>query len=175
MLPYFVLDFFSIFVNRQRILKKEVDNLSNTNFKELEQLRVENELFASQIIETEVENREIKAVIEYLNDENRQLSEDLESVQGNRQVRVEESPSELASQVESLAQRLAEVEKDREEDIESLKQMILDAYTSEADESEEPVDEQAQKDKSLNNSKEDEGPWSFLCDCSCFPSVSTEG
>jgi hypothetical protein len=121
-----------------KILKKEVDALTLAGAasppdseKELDRLRIENELFATQIIENEVEMREIRSVLEFLDAENSQMRKDLESVRGklgyeNHKPKADpESKSDdasLAKQVEILASRLTEIERERNMTNESLEE-----------------------------------------------------
>jgi hypothetical protein len=116
-------------VESLKILKQEVNSLtlakvtSPADFStELEHLRVENELFAAQIVESEVEMREIRTLLECLDAENSQMRKDLEAVRGKvvedklcQKSRLEpESTCEswsLASQVEILEARLQHLER----------------------------------------------------------------
>jgi hypothetical protein len=114
-----------------KILKQELNTLtlakvtSPADFSsELEQLRIENELFAAQIVESEVEMREIRTLLECLDAENSQMRKDLEAVRGKVsedklcQKRLEpESMCEnwsLVSQVETLKARLLDLERSSE-------------------------------------------------------------
>jgi hypothetical protein len=116
-----------------KILKNEVDNLTKVGSvwsrKIIEQLRLENELFASQIIENEVETKEMRSSLELLLVENEEIKSDLASVCGKQGVQfkttsdqikdIQEvgtiSPkTDLAKQVESLELRLQDMEKARE-------------------------------------------------------------
>ena len=69
-----------------KILKQEIDSLTKSEAQpfrerhlELERLRAENELFATQIIENEVEMREIRTVVQYLDEENSLMRKDLDA------------------------------------------------------------------------------------------------
>jgi chromosome segregation ATPase len=136
-----------------KVLKQEVDMLTKTTsmrsengHKELEQLQIENELFAAQIIENEVEMREIRSLLEFLDSENAQMRKDLELVRGQigtpgrveSRVAVDQSETNLAEQLAQLAAKIATFELEREEtkhllenekiqraaEIDSIKQMI---------------------------------------------------
>lgn len=121
-----------------KILKDEVDNLTTVGSvwsrKKIEQMRLENELFASQIIENEVETKEIRSSLDLLQVENEELRSDLASVRGEQEVqykttsnKVEEvrnlcPKTDLAKQVESLEIRLQDMEKAREWTLLSLRE-----------------------------------------------------
>jgi hypothetical protein len=112
-----------------KILKDEVDSLTKEGSvwsrKKIEQMRLENELFASQIIENEVETKEIRSSLELLLVENEEIRSDLASVRWEQGVQcktasdqVEEvgtifPKTDLAKQVESLELRLKDMEKAR--------------------------------------------------------------
>jgi hypothetical protein len=114
------------------ILKQEINSLtlakisSPSSFStELEQLRLENELFAAQIVENEVEIREIRTVLECLDTENSQMRNDLEAVRGKMNeekvgTKVKADPESsvearsLEDQIKDLASRLTDVERARE-------------------------------------------------------------
>jgi hypothetical protein len=118
------------------ILKDEVDNLTKVGSvwsrKKIDQMRLENELFASQIIENEVETKEMRSSLELLLVENEEIRRDLASVRGEQGVQskttsdqVEEvgtifPNTDLAKQVESLELRLQDMEKAREWTMNSL-------------------------------------------------------
>jgi hypothetical protein len=118
------------------ILKDEVDSLTKVGSvwsrKKIEQMRLENELFASQIVENEVEMKEVRSSLKLLLVENEQMRSDLASVSGEQGVQYTTtsdqvgevskiSPeSDLAKQVESLALRLQDMEKARERTMQSL-------------------------------------------------------
>lgn len=142
-----------------KILKQEVDKLTKmtetSSSQEIEQLRVENELFATQIIENEVEMREVRSVLEFLDSENTQMRKDLEAVQLRYQTgSLEEhktnwTTKDIAGQLTELSLRLALVEEDRaktgqtleneirrrDEQLAEIKQLIQQEYSS----SEEPM------------------------------------
>jgi hypothetical protein len=119
-----------------KILKDEVDSLTKFGSvwsrKKIEQMRLENELFAFQIIENEVETKEIRSSLELLQVENEEIRRDLASVGGEQGVQyktasdqVEEvgtvfPKTDLAKQVESLELRLHDMEKAREWTMQSL-------------------------------------------------------
>jgi hypothetical protein len=119
-----------------KILKEEVDSLTKVGSvwsrKKIEQMRLENELFASQIIENEVETKEIRSSLELLLVENEEIRSDLASVRGEHGVhykttsdQVEEvgtifPKTDLAKQVESLELRLQDMERAREWTMQSL-------------------------------------------------------
>jgi hypothetical protein len=113
------------------ILKQEINSLtlakisSPSSFStELEQLRLENELFAAQIVENEVEIREIRTVLECLDTENSQMRNDLEAVRGKMNeekagTKAKADPESsvearsLKDQIKDLASRLTDVERAR--------------------------------------------------------------
>jgi hypothetical protein len=119
-----------------KILKDEVDNLTKVGSvwsrKKIEQMRLENELFASQIIENEAETKEIRSSLKLLLVENEEIRSDLAFVRGEQGVQykttsdqVEEvgnicPKTDLAKQVESLELRLQAMEKAREWTTQSL-------------------------------------------------------
>jgi hypothetical protein len=119
-----------------KILKEEVDSLTRVGSvwsrKKIEQMRLENELFASQIIENEVETKEIRSSLELLLVENEEIRSDLASVRGEQGVQykttsdqVEEvgtlfPKTDLAKQVESLELRLQNMERAKEWTMQSL-------------------------------------------------------
>jgi len=133
-----------------KILKKEIDALtqdvgvdkSPETHKELEQLRIENELFASQIIENEIELREARSVLSFLDSENGQMRKELDAVQGKLDADKETAPSssDIVAQIRALEARVDEVERERDhanqrvidgdrrrtEEIESVKKMIME-------------------------------------------------
>jgi hypothetical protein len=153
-----------------KILKDEVDSLTKVGSvwsqKKIEQMRLENELFASQIVENEVEMKEIWSSLKLLMVENEQIRSDLASATGEQEVQYKTmsdqvgedskiSPeNDLAKQVESLALRLQDMEKARERTIQSLGEDSLrrevtifpqDMIRSEAPDKDIPAEE----DKSL--------------------------
>lgn len=113
------------------ILKQEINTLTLAKISsplafstELEQLRIENELFAAQIVENEVEIREIRTVLECLDTENRQMRNDLEAVRGKvngekSKTKVKADPESSAEarslehQIKDLEARLTDVERAR--------------------------------------------------------------
>jgi hypothetical protein len=119
-----------------KILKDEVDSLTKVGSvwsrKKIEQMRLENELFASQIIENEVESKEIRSSLELLLVENEEIRSDLASVRGEQGVQYKATSdqvekvaiivpkTDLAKQVESLELRLQDMEKAREWTMQSL-------------------------------------------------------
>jgi hypothetical protein len=146
-----------------KILKKELDKLTTVGSalarKKIEQMRLENELFASQIIENEVEMREIHSSLEMLAAENARLRSKLQPVASKAGVKPHDkvkitlddtasSETGLAKQVESLAARLVEIEnrreqsaqlleeedRRREKELEGLKKMMLSIEMASKDE-----------------------------------------
>jgi hypothetical protein len=113
------------------ILKQEINSLtlakisSPSSFSsELEQLRLENEIFAAQIVENEVEIREIRSLLECLDTENRQIRNDLEAVRGKvngnkvgTKIKVDPESSiearSLKDQIKDLTSRVTEIERAR--------------------------------------------------------------
>lgn len=114
------------------ILKQEINSLTLAKIAspsafsgELEQLRIENELFAAQIVENEIEIREIRSVLECLDTENRHMRNELEAVRGKvngvkvgAKTKVDPVSSiearSLDDQIKDLASRLTEVERVRD-------------------------------------------------------------
>jgi hypothetical protein len=109
-------------------LKEEVDNLTKTSSDspiiqiELEQMKLANELFASQIVENEVEMRETQSMLKLLETE-KAMRQEQDSVCGESKVEserngVSEVPAPeielLVNQIRSLAARLDNVERKRE-------------------------------------------------------------
>jgi hypothetical protein len=111
-----------------KVMKEEVNLLTLAKIScpaefssELEQLRMENELFASQIIDSEVEMRGIRTLLECLDAENNQMRKDLEAVRGEvdedklfqkRKVDPESSCENwsMSNQVQMLSRKLQDVE-----------------------------------------------------------------
>lgn len=108
-----------------KILKHEVDTLTKNgnsmSRKKIEQMRLENELFAAQIIENEEEMREVHSSLQLLADENLEMRSKLEGAgvdadrcQPKSDKRSTGSPATgLAEQVKSLAARLEQIERGR--------------------------------------------------------------
>ena len=126
------------------ILKEEVDSLTQRGARpspeilnEMEQLKIENELFASQIIENEAEMKEMRSLLEFMDKENEQLRQDLEALQKAAREKAAES-GDIAFQLKMLARRISDIERDqdivrqsqehdaqmRREELMSIKQMI---------------------------------------------------
>jgi hypothetical protein len=121
-----------------KIVKDEVDNLTKVgnaaSRKIIEQMRLENELLASQIIENEVEMNGIRSSLKLLLAENEQIGSELESVRMKQGVQNKiisdhvgdktspETDADIAKQVESLAVRLQDLEKTRERTRQSLEE-----------------------------------------------------
>jgi hypothetical protein len=188
-------------VETVRILKEEVNKLSKLNYasanaqKAVEQLRLENELFASQIIENEAEIRRTCAIVQQLKetalqakrDENLTMDNqpkmpkqdnrnDTESETSKTDGVVNTTPKKDTSvthltpweaQIESLAARLDALErKQSSRDVPPSPSQTVDD-DSESDGVEVSVDGKVVGDARQEEGKKEEKneEWSGLCDC----------
>jgi chromosome segregation ATPase len=111
-----------------KILTEELNTLAKTSqsSRELDQLRLENELFASQIVENENEMQELRSTLKILEEENKRLIDEIanvqttESTQGINTGREHSSGNPWKDQLESLAARVADIECDRDRRNQSL-------------------------------------------------------
>jgi len=154
--------------------------------------------FRDQIIENEVEIREIRSVLDYLDSENTQMRGELQSVQGtlSKERTDGSAPEEMSLQmkVEALEKRLDEVVRERDqanrvveennrhrdEELESIKKIIhfdqgkiynageLSNPGFSNSESVEVTIENAPAPESARDKDTDEAARGWLCDC--FPS-----
>jgi chromosome segregation ATPase len=83
---------------------------------ELEQLKVENELFASQIIENEVEMREIRTILGFMDKENELMRSTLDELECKYAKEKVDETTALVAQIETLQSRISEMEQNRELD-----------------------------------------------------------
>ncbi|GKY92741.1 hypothetical protein MPSEU_000244100 [Mayamaea pseudoterrestris] len=86
---------------------------SDVTHSELEQLRAENELFASQIIENEVEMREIRTILGFMDKENELMRLTLEALESQNAKEKAGESSDLVAQIETLTGRILEMERNR--------------------------------------------------------------
>lgn len=145
-----------------KLLKQEIKNLREartdaTLNKELEQLRLENELLAAQIVENETELFAARSTAKELADENATMKQQLalqektnpaavdKSLHDNEMAILKPSTEMLEAQIASLAAKIAEIEADRErrdreleeenrqthDDLESIKAMIQPSFSYE--------------------------------------------
>lgn len=110
----------------QGIINKTKAKNSNETRKELDQLRLENDLFASQIVENETELQKTRAVATQLEAENAKLKRALPPPQQNESLQSNDKPRDgkiadeissdrlLMAQVASLAARIALIENEIE-------------------------------------------------------------
>ena len=111
-----------------RILKDEVNKLTRSQYestmsqKEVDQLRLENELFASQIIENEAEIRQMRAILEERsrteNKNDGQCDASAEETHSDATVAGKDTSDDQVQPIEervaSLAERLATIERERQ-------------------------------------------------------------
>lgn len=75
---------------------------------QLKQLRIENELFASQIIDNEVELREIRTILEFMDEENDMMRIDLNKLERSQ---AHDHDENLRAEIDALTNRITEMER----------------------------------------------------------------